>query len=118
MCYCYAVSFKELAYCALVLGRLGNVTTAESPLRRVFSFKGFLMPFGPAYVASEATTADVDQPNQDDARLHKWLRERFLEIGFTETAARILADRRADWHYADRLHKAGCPIPCLYKLLK
>lgn len=72
--------------------------------------------FGSA--SATQATADFDQPNQDDARLHDWLVARFLEIGFTQTAARILADRRADWHYAADLRERGCPIPCLYKLLK
>lgn len=42
---------------------------------------------------------------------------RFLELGFPELEASILADSEADWHEAQSMIDDGCPVEIAFDIL-
>jgi hypothetical protein len=51
---------------------------------------------------------EKEEPPVEDG-LRSFLRERFLELGFSPDDALWLSGKRADWHDAEKLIQGGCP---------
>jgi hypothetical protein len=66
-------------------------------------------------LAAEDTTAPV--VDEEATRVYHWRVHRFRELGFTLWQSRRLADRQVDWHSAQTLLVAGCPIDLVFDIL-
>jgi hypothetical protein len=61
--------------------------------------------------------AETDASSSDDEQLVRWRRRCFLQLGFNRAQARRLAELRADWHAAEALLAAGCPLDLAFDII-
>lgn len=54
------------------------------------------------------TVDEAPRPPTDEEKTLSWVELRFLELGFPEDLAVLLAEEGADWHRASELTSAGC----------
>lgn len=58
-----------------------------------------------------------DEPPSEAQKVYEYRCERFRELKFTPRTSRILAEKEADWHEAEKLLKRGWPHGTVAKLV-
>jgi hypothetical protein len=56
-------------------------------------------------------------PDPEQVRVYIWRKRMFLRLGFGRGEAQLLAMGGLDWHEAEKLVNAGCPLDLAFDLL-